>query len=474
MKRAPMFWWTIPALLLTPDVSPAQKAGDAMMTVAVAEFRTQGVPAEVSWLGRSFADAVVGTLSRSRSVRVVEREYLDKVLAELKFQVSDVVDEASAVRIGRLLGARAFVFGTVGFLGEEVIVRARIVSIERAEVTGVAESTGDKTGLLNMQKDIGTQIASHLVVENALAGGETFEVTELTVTALGNLDQVRAAARLLPNFGLDPARSRRRTEYQSALTICDQLLKAYPRLWQARYYRALFLLHAEDFERSLVEVEALLLQHPQDVDAHLLRGNILYASRRGPDAVQAFQRCTEIFPDDARSWYAYGRLLAATGRNAEAIDAYVRALERSPVVPEAEPNLRTLVAGADRSLADLEKLRPGLGHVVLLFGDFWKGAVSFPKEEADATVASFPRLFIGYYAVGVATQRVGDAGAAEKAWRTCLGLRPSFPEVHRELGVLMLRNKRCAEGREHVRLYMRTTSYVPDFSTLDTLINDCK
>jgi tetratricopeptide (TPR) repeat protein len=327
-----------------------------------------------------------------------------------------------------------------------------VVSIERGEVTGTAESSGDKGSLLAVQKDVGTQIASHLLVANALSGGGTFEVTEMSIGALGYLDNLRSAARQVPGFGLDPARSRKRVDYQSSLALCDQLLKGYPRLWQARYYRSLFLFHAEDFERSLTEVEALLLQRPHDIEALLLRGNVLVASRRDTEALESFRRCTETAPDDARGWYAVGRVLASSGRKGEAIDALVRALERSPVIPEAESNLRALAATARPPGSMLEQIRPGLADLLTLFVQFWKGEESFPEELATAAVEKFPRLSTSHYAAGSSAQEEGDAAAAERSWRRCLSLRPSFAEVHRALGMLMLRQKRCAEGREHVRL----------------------
>jgi len=46
-------------------------------------------------------------------VSVIERRDLDKVIAELKFQLSDLVDENTRVEIGEISGIDALVLGTV-------------------------------------------------------------------------------------------------------------------------------------------------------------------------------------------------------------------------------------------------------------------------------------------------------------------------------------------------------------------------
>src|SRR5438067_1140979 len=61
-----------------------------LVTVAVAPFRTEGLDSSMQWLGKSFADALLNRLQKARSVRVVEREFLDQVLAEMKLQSSSL------------------------------------------------------------------------------------------------------------------------------------------------------------------------------------------------------------------------------------------------------------------------------------------------------------------------------------------------------------------------------------------------
>lgn len=100
------------------------------LTVAVSAFENRGVQAfEASLLTDLFSSALLST----GVFRVVERSQTAKVLAEQEFQLSDVVDAAHAVTIGRILNAKFLSSGTVSMLGGRYVVTVRLVSVETGE-----------------------------------------------------------------------------------------------------------------------------------------------------------------------------------------------------------------------------------------------------------------------------------------------------------------------------------------------------
>ena len=78
--------------------------GSIPITVAISNFKTLGGGSEKDFLGASCTEAIFEILTNDHTVRVVEREYLNKIIEEVKLQNSGLVDEKTAIETGRLLG----------------------------------------------------------------------------------------------------------------------------------------------------------------------------------------------------------------------------------------------------------------------------------------------------------------------------------------------------------------------------------
>jgi hypothetical protein len=161
------------------------------------------------------------------------------------------------------------------------------------------------------------------------------------------------------------------------------------------------------------------------------------------------------------------------GNKPGAAASFVAALARTPFLMEAETALRTLVAGGDAA-GTLEALRtqdPAAHAAALAYQGFFRGQ-AVPAELAAQVVRDSPRLYLGYYMEALAPGM--DAAHREELLRTSLSLRSSFPEAHRDLGKLLLGQRRCSEGDSHVDLYLRTASMVDDFGPLKEQMQQCR
>jgi len=105
-------------------------------TIAVIEF--SDLDGNVSDLGKFLSEEVITKLFLTKKFKVIERQLLNKVIKEQKLQVSGIVDEVSAKKLGKLLGVNAIVSGTVAELATSVKVNARLIGTETGEIFGAA------------------------------------------------------------------------------------------------------------------------------------------------------------------------------------------------------------------------------------------------------------------------------------------------------------------------------------------------
>lgn len=251
-----------------------------MMTVAVSEFRAEGLSANEAWLGRNFAEALVVHLSKSRQIRLVEREYLEKIMREWALQQSGAVDENAVVEIGKLLGTQIFVFGTVARYEDSIIAHARAVSVERGDILGACEAQGSAMQLLQIQKKLGNDMATLLAVEKALAGSDGLAEPELSVPVFATLDRLSQICSRFPIIGRELGHTRKQPEYFFALTLCDQVLSSAPKLDKALLYRGLVYLHLEDYARAQQDLAMARTLTLDCIKCDLARANLYFLQRQ--------------------------------------------------------------------------------------------------------------------------------------------------------------------------------------------------
>lgn len=127
--------------VLAPAALRAQGA-DARPTVAVMYFSNNSFGKDArdyDLLGRGVADFLITDLSGNAAIRVVERDALDKLTREQDLGQTARVDQETAVRVGKLLGARYMIFG--GFIADpkgNVRLDSRAVEVETGRIVYVA------------------------------------------------------------------------------------------------------------------------------------------------------------------------------------------------------------------------------------------------------------------------------------------------------------------------------------------------
>lgn len=125
----------------------------AFHRVAVPYFKELGGDTTEHNLGRLVSELIAAELTQRPPFVVVERERLDQVMKEHRLADLGVVDEATASKFGRVLGAESLVSGTVAEAGPSYVVTVRQVDVETGKVLVSGTVTFERAGLVALSSD---------------------------------------------------------------------------------------------------------------------------------------------------------------------------------------------------------------------------------------------------------------------------------------------------------------------------------
>ena len=138
--------------------APAQRPANAgaaddwtspALAVSVLPFQDQTLPGAAGRIGlETLVQQELIRELQARGFTIVERRLLDKVLAEVKLGSSDLADQDTQIKLGKVLAARLMVSGTLSSLGSGVAAAVRAIDTETTQLAMV-RSEPPKPGAFN-------------------------------------------------------------------------------------------------------------------------------------------------------------------------------------------------------------------------------------------------------------------------------------------------------------------------------------
>ncbi|NTX66238.1 hypothetical protein HUA74_36835 [Myxococcus sp. CA051A] len=125
---------------------------------AVMPFRNLNTDTSLDWLARGMTETLISDLRASGRIQLVEREQLDAALAELDLQERKQSTESTAVRVGRLVGARTVVLGSIQRAEQQVRINARFIDVETGVVLDTAKVTGPVDRIFSLQDQVAARL----------------------------------------------------------------------------------------------------------------------------------------------------------------------------------------------------------------------------------------------------------------------------------------------------------------------------
>jgi len=140
------------ALALCLFLCPITSFGEPIPSVAVLDFESIG---SEEFLGKGVSEIMRTELVGTKKFRVVERSQVQKALEEQKLHLTGIVDDKTAVEVGKLVGADFIVVGSVVKIGSSYTINSRMIDVKTGEAKLGRNVTGNNIDLLtNMSREL--------------------------------------------------------------------------------------------------------------------------------------------------------------------------------------------------------------------------------------------------------------------------------------------------------------------------------
>jgi TolB-like protein len=150
------------ALLLASVAAAREK-----ITVAVLDFEPKNIERESA---EAITDLLRTELFNTGRFMVVERQKIQKILEEQKFQMSGLTDTDQAAQIGRLLNVKKIMIGSITRLGNTQILNTRILDVQSGvvELAEAVECKGDEENLPAAVTELSLKVSYKIGLEGSI------------------------------------------------------------------------------------------------------------------------------------------------------------------------------------------------------------------------------------------------------------------------------------------------------------------
>ncbi len=390
----------LPALSTPPAASATQPAVAPRLSIVVLPFTNMSNDPEQQYFADGITEDLTTDLSRIEGSFVISRStaftYKDKSI--------------DTKQIGRELGVRYVLEGSVRRSGNQVRVNAQLIDAEKDAHLWAERLDRDTSNLFALQDEITSRIA--IALNLAMVIAEATRPTEHP-DALDYIFRGRAA--------YDNYKGSTRERFAEAINLFEKALALDPGSVDAQALLAGALAGrvleqmtdsvAADVDRAERLVEEVLAASPRHPLAHFTRAQVLRAQRRHDDAIPEYETAIALNHNWVSAIAALGLCRFFAGSIEEAIPAQERAIRLSPRDPRL-PNwywrigmVHLLQSRTDEAILWVEKARsanpalPGphawLASAYALIGDSERAAAELAearKLSGDRRYSSIARL----------------------------------------------------------------------------------
>ncbi|TFB11056.1 hypothetical protein E3V36_02035 [Candidatus Marinimicrobia bacterium MT.SAG.2] len=114
------------SVLLFYNVASPFSFPDDRIVIAVVDFKNTGQDESYNFLEETISEAIITKLAKGGNFEIVERSRLKEALKEMELGMTGLLDEQTAVEVGRAVGANAILLGSFVSIGNVIRINARL------------------------------------------------------------------------------------------------------------------------------------------------------------------------------------------------------------------------------------------------------------------------------------------------------------------------------------------------------------
>lgn len=406
----------------SPKTAPSIRAAPRLSIVVLPFSNLSGDPGQ-DYFADAVTDSLTTDLSRIQGSFVIARN------TAFTYKGKPI----DARQIGRELGVRFALEGSVQRVGDQVRVNAQLIDTETGGHVWSDRFDRPRSGYLELQDDITGRIARMLGLELVVLAAHSIELEHQTNPTAADLALQGWAAVYKPTTPETRAEARRL--FEQALAIDQQTLRAMTGL---SLTLANLVINGQspdpagDLRRADELSQQAVRLDPNNAAAHALRARVLQTQRRQKEAAEEYRISLQINSNIPTTTLFLGETFVFTGKSFDAIPLFERAIELSP----RDPGLGTWQFEMGRAMILLRRDDEALAWL-------------------SRSVVTNPRLAYGqlYYAAIMAIK--GDLSAARTALAAAGRLNPNYTSLAKFRATDLSEDPAYVEQRAYVEEALR-------------------
>ncbi|MFH1957303.1 MAG: PorV/PorQ family protein [bacterium] len=166
----------------------AEEKPVSKQTIAVGNFINITKDEKSEWLRVGIPEMACTTLSQIGGINIVDRARLQDVIEEQKLGMLGIISEESAPQVGKLLGATAIIIGSYRLSGNDLLINARLLKTETAEILRAETGKGKVGKIDEIVQEIVLKMAG--VIGKKVTARERKQIRNQAKMMLSNLEEL--------------------------------------------------------------------------------------------------------------------------------------------------------------------------------------------------------------------------------------------------------------------------------------------
>jgi len=108
-------------------------------------------------------DRLTANLLNTNIFKVLERKMIDKIIEEMKLQVSDLMDISKSIEVGKLIGAQYIIVGSISSFQNKLMLSVRILDVETGRILSISIEKGNFSNIDIMVKKCSERLIYNFV-----------------------------------------------------------------------------------------------------------------------------------------------------------------------------------------------------------------------------------------------------------------------------------------------------------------------